>query len=290
MIKIVLFMLLLTFLLVSFQAAKAKKVEIFKRAEQYINEYRQQKRSQVQAIREAKKVGNFFVPDEAKLAFVIRIRGINKIHPRPRKVLQLLRLRQINNGVFVKLNKATIQMLRIADPFIAWGYPSQKTIREIIYKRGYAKVKGQRLPITDNAIVEENLGKFMFIYYNVIFLSGFDLSTAISSQLILVHCYRLISNNVTLIPRLNYIVYVYIVIYFTYSSLTSGKNNLICVEDLIHEIYTVGPAFKQASNFLWPFKLPNPNGGWSKKANHFVEGGDYGNREDKINELLAKMI
>lgn len=69
-----------------------------------------------------------------------------------------------------------------------------------------------------------------------------------------------------------------------------GKQNIICVEDLIHEIYSVGPNFKQASNFLWPFKLSNPTGGWSKKANHFVEGGDFGNREDKINELLAKMI
>ena len=34
-----------------------------------------------------------------------------------------------------------------------------------------------------------------------------------------------------------------------------GKHNIICIEDLVHEIYTVGPAFKQASNFLWPFKL-----------------------------------
>ena len=34
-----------------------------------------------------------------------------------------------------------------------------------------------------------------------------------------------------------------------------GKYNIICIEDLIHEIYTVGPAFKQASNFLWPVKL-----------------------------------
>ena len=30
-----------------------------------------------------------------------------------KKVLQLFRLRQINNGVFIKLNKATINMLRI---------------------------------------------------------------------------------------------------------------------------------------------------------------------------------
>lgn len=39
-----------------------------------------------------------------------------------RKILQLLRLRQINNGVFIKLNKATINMLRLVEPYIAWGY------------------------------------------------------------------------------------------------------------------------------------------------------------------------
>lgn len=110
--------------------------------------------------REAEKSGNFYVPNEPKLAFVIRIKGINKIHPRPRKVLQLLRLRQINNGVFIKLNKATIQMLRIADPYIAWGYPSQKVIRQLVYKRGYVKDNRQRIPLTDNDIVEKNLGKF----------------------------------------------------------------------------------------------------------------------------------
>jgi len=53
---------------------------------------------------------------------------------------------------------------------------------------------------------------------------------------------------------------------------------------------SVGPNFKYASNFLWPFKLNTPTGGWRKKVNHFVEGGDFGCREDKINELLKKMI
>lgn len=208
------------------QKAKLKTKEIFKRAEQYVIEYRKKQKQELALKREAKKAGNFYVPDEPKLAFVVRIKGINKIHPRPRKVLQLLRLRQINNGVFVKLNKATIQMLRIADPFIAWGYPSQKIIRQLVYKRGYVKQNGQRIPLSDNNIVEEKL----------------------------------------------------------------GKHNIICVEDMIHEIWTVGPNFKKVTNFLWPFKLSNPVGGFNKKANHFVEGGDYGNREDKINKLLERMI
>jgi large subunit ribosomal protein L7e len=68
-----------------------------------------------------------------------------------------------------------------------------------------------------------------------------------------------------------------------------GKHGIICVEDLIHEIYTVGPAFKQATNFLWPFKLSSPLGGLSKKRVHYVEGGQAGNREDKINGLIRRM-
>lgn len=36
-----------------------------------------------------------------------------------------------------------------------------------------------------------------------------------------------------------------------------GRGGIICVEDLIHEIFTVGPKFKYTSNFLWPFKVGN---------------------------------
>ena len=31
-------------------------------------------------------------------------------------------------------------------------------------------------------------------------------------------------------------------------------------------------------------------GGWRKKANHFADGGDFGNREQYINKLLRKMV
>ncbi len=76
------------------------------------------------------------------------------------QVLQLLRLRQINNGVFVKLNNSTLQLLRIVDPYVAWGYPSWKTIHDLVYKRGFAKVDHRRIPITDNKIIEQSLGEF----------------------------------------------------------------------------------------------------------------------------------
>ncbi|RXH78588.1 hypothetical protein DVH24_002106 [Malus domestica] len=68
-----------------------------------------------------------------------------------------------------------------------------------------------------------------------------------------------------------------------------GKFGIICVDDLIHDILTVRPHFKDANNFLWPFKLKAPLGGLKKKRNHCVEDGDAGNREDSINELIRRM-
>merc|ERR1712212_558528 len=207
------------------KALKEKRRVVYKRALQYAKEYKAKERDEIRLQRMAKRDGNFYVPAEAKLAFVIRIRGVNQVSPKVKKALQLLRLRQINNGVFVKLNKSTLNMLRLVEPYIAWGYPNLKSVRELLLKRGHAKVNHQRIPITDNQIIEDNLGKL----------------------------------------------------------------DIICMEDLIHEIFTVGPNFKKANNFLWPFKLSNPLGGMRKKTNHFVEGGDHGNREDLINSFIRNM-
>jgi large subunit ribosomal protein L7e len=54
-----------------------------------------------------------------------------------------------------------------------------------------------------------------------------------------------------------------------------GKFGITSVEDLIHEIVTVGAHFKEANSFLWsvfskiyykrPFKLRSPKGGFRKK-------------------------
>lgn len=57
------------------QRLKEKRRLIFKRAEQYVKEYRKREHDEIRLKREAKKYGNFYVPDEPKLAFVIRIKG-----------------------------------------------------------------------------------------------------------------------------------------------------------------------------------------------------------------------
>ncbi|KAL8480255.1 hypothetical protein ACS0TY_026467 [Phlomoides rotata] len=211
------------------EEAKKKKTEtrklICKKARDYAKEYEAQEKELIQLKREARLKGGFYVNPEAKLVFIIRIRGINAMHPQTKKILQLLRLRQIFNGVFLKVNKATMNMLHRVEPYVTFGYPNLKSVRELIYKRGYGKVNKQRIALTDNSIIEQVLGKY----------------------------------------------------------------GIICIEDLIHEILTVGPHFKEANNFLWPFQLKAPLGGLKKKRNHYVEGGDAGNREDFINELIRRM-
>lgn len=203
-----------------------KRKQIFKRAEQYVKEYKAAENETIRLKRAAKAAGNIYVPAEAKVAFVVRIRGITGVPPKTKKILQLLRLRQIHNGVFVKLNKATVTMLRLVEPYIAYGYPSLKTVKDLVYKRGFGKSNGMRVPIADNSVIESVLGKY----------------------------------------------------------------GIICVEDLIHEIYTCGPNFKQASNFLWPFKLSSPLGGFKNKLIHYNEGGDAGNRAERIGDLVNRMI
>lgn len=48
---------------------------IYSRAKFYHKEYRQMYRQEIRMNRMARKAGNFYVPAEPKLAFVIRIRG-----------------------------------------------------------------------------------------------------------------------------------------------------------------------------------------------------------------------
>lgn len=72
--------------------------------------------------------------------------------------------------------------------------------------------------------------------------------------------------------------------------LNNTQTNPVPSNSLVHEIATAGPNFKAASNFLWPFKLSSPTGGWrARKFTGYVEGGDEGLRENAINALIKQM-
>jgi hypothetical protein len=51
--------------------------------------------------------------------------------------------------------------------YITFGEPNLKTVRELVYKRGFAKINKQRLPLTDNKLVEDALGKYGIVCVEV---------------------------------------------------------------------------------------------------------------------------
>jgi len=205
---------------------KTLKKTAYLRGLKYSRAYRAAESLKVTQRRQAKSHGNFFMEAKSKIAVVVRIRGIAKVAPKQRKVLQLLRLRQIFNAVVVRVNKPMENMLRLVEPYIAYGYPSLKTIRGLVYKRGNLKINGQRVKIDTNKLIKD---KF---------------------------------NN----------------------------EDVQCVEDVVNQIYTAGKHFRTVTNGLWPFKLAPPKGGMRQKRRHFVEGGDFGNRDTLINRFAARMI
>eukprot|EP00559_Dactyliosolen_fragilissimus_P007728 CAMPEP_0184860860 /NCGR_PEP_ID=MMETSP0580-20130426/5657_1 /TAXON_ID=1118495 /ORGANISM="Dactyliosolen fragilissimus" /LENGTH=240 /DNA_ID=CAMNT_0027358117 /DNA_START=57 /DNA_END=779 /DNA_ORIENTATION=+ len=212
------------------EAKKASDLALFEtNAAKYAEEFAAAEAEAVANRRAAKANGGFFVPAEPKLCLVIRIRGIIGVSPKAKKVMQLFRLRQIHNATFVKLNEATIRMLRLIEPYVTYGYPTRATVQKLIYKRGFGKLNKQRIPISENAVIEAGLGE---------------------------------------------------------------SAGIKCAADLVNEIYNVGPNFKKANNFLWPFKLNSPLGGFSSKTKllHFMEGGEAGARGEEINKLVKKML
>lgn len=70
-----------------------------------------------------------------------------------------------------------------------------------------------------------------------------------------------------------------------------GESGIICLEDIIHEIITVGANFDKIMKALYPFILPNPKEGWiGKKGLQFQKGGIAGYRGDKINDFMKTIL
>ena len=68
-----------------------------------------------------------------------------------------------------------------------------------------------------------------------------------------------------------------------------GKHGILCLEDIVHEVANGGPHFREILNFLGPFSLNKPKEGLQGKRALFKDGGDTGNRENQINDLIDKM-
>ncbi|KAK8945700.1 60S ribosomal protein L7-1 [Platanthera guangdongensis] len=198
------------------------KKSAIKRPEEFVREYRDKELDRVRA-RQRLKLRKFHVANlKSELLFVIRIQGKSDMCPQTKKILRRLRLGHILSGVFLRANDSTLRMLTCVEPFITYGYPNLKSVKELIYKKGCGMIAKLSVPLTDNNVIEQEL----------------------------------------------------------------GRHGIICLEDIVHEIATVGPHFTEVSRFLRPFKLKRPERFPKMKKKPFKSGGDAGNREERINEFI----
>ncbi|XP_054900567.1 60S ribosomal protein L7-like 1 [Poeciliopsis prolifica] len=194
----------------------------FKRLEDFLKESHKKHRDETRIRRNDHRPPAPLPPEKNKLAFAVRIREIKGVSPKVMKVIQLMRLRKIFSGNFIKINKTSMQMMKIVEPYVAWGFPNLKSVRELILKRGQTRIGRRRVPLTDNALIEEHM----------------------------------------------------------------GKTGIICLEDLIHEIYSVGKSFRAANNFLLPFRLSVPRHAARDKAGLLKDLGNPGFRATDINSII----
>ena len=95
----------------------------------------------------------------ATTVFCILIRPVARNAPKTvRRTLSTLRLRKVHEGIFLRYTPQTRKMLHLVEPYVLYGIPGVETVADLVRRRGFCKIDGKRVQISDNNVVEENLG------------------------------------------------------------------------------------------------------------------------------------
>lgn len=95
----------------------------------------------------------------APYVFAIRIR---EDAGRPPKcvlpILLQLKLKQANTGVFLRYTPVVQKHLHLVEPWVVYGKPSEGIVKDLMERRSFGNVKGEKIPLSDNTIIENELG------------------------------------------------------------------------------------------------------------------------------------
>lgn len=160
------------------------------------------------------------------MVFVVRIRDHFGTPQSVRRTLGALRLKNENDGVFLRYDESKRKALHLVEPWVVYGRPSEAVISDLIERRGFGKVDGKRVPLADNTVIEKAL----------------------------------------------------------------EESNIICKEDLVHELHTVGDGFNAATKFLWPFKLSHSKNRFERDVLELKRGKDYGDKGEAIDEYIRATL
>jgi large subunit ribosomal protein L7e len=96
----------------------------------------------------------------ASMVFAIRIR--EDAGPVPKQIyliLAQLGLKEANTGIFVKYDAATRKKLHLVEPWVIYGKPSEGIVKDLIERKSFGNVNGEKIPLSDNTIIERELGE-----------------------------------------------------------------------------------------------------------------------------------
>jgi len=94
----------------------------------------------------------------SKFVFAFRIRDNTGIPFPMKKILTNFALVKKYEGVFIELTPENEKKLHLVSPCVIYGVPSKATVMELIKRRGHGKINGERVPLSNNVIIEETLG------------------------------------------------------------------------------------------------------------------------------------
>lgn len=119
-----------------------------------------QKQDKIEMLKKtAQDKNSIYVHSEPHFFLVVRVCGMNRVSPKPRKTLDLMRLRRPNTAVLYKNNKSTREMLQKVRNFVGYGTISLDLLRKLIYKRGLTNViKNDKGVNITNEMIEKKFG------------------------------------------------------------------------------------------------------------------------------------
>lgn len=169
---------------------------------------------------------------DAKLLFLIRIpnhtKGL-KLPSKVYKILKDLKLTSVNTGTFVKADSQTMDSLKFIAPYVLVGQPSLTSIRKLFQKRARIMVPDEEQE-QEKTTNEQEAGQLE------------DSESETKQKIIKLDNNQLVEDKF------------------------GNDLELICIEDLIHEISQLSDNFNSITNWLLPFQLNAPVNGWGPQA------------------------
>ena len=94
----------------------------------------------------------------APMVFAVRIRDSVAVPPPVRTALGRLRLKKIHDGVVIKYDDNHRKSLHLVEPLVVYVSPRNAAVPDLIERRGFAKIDGEWVPLSDNTVIAGALG------------------------------------------------------------------------------------------------------------------------------------